>query len=145
MYGVTKSFRELRHLLHSTRTEHEWLEVHFNDKMKASLYRHLLIRTRDRLHEILKVMLSFHDDEGRALIDEDDGRPIRYESSRHRLGHIIDILHHGFSYSRVKLSIKLKPKSQLEADDLIFHFAHASGIHNSKFSFLFFVSILIVV
>lgn len=132
--GVTRDFRSLSDCIDHVETHDDSFELRLNRAIDALLFRQVLVGTRVRMQQIIGVVLTFHDDQGDVLLDDDD-QPIEYTSNRHDLGHLLDILHQGLLFAYVKCIIKLQPNSNLNPDDLFFHFAHSSSPWNSNTTF----------
>ena len=86
----------------------------------------MLLSQIRNLNQILSVKLSFHSQDD-DIIRDPFGNPLEYTSSRQDLGHVLDILHRGFTFAYAKCVLKLQPNSNFDPHTLFFHFAQSAA------------------
>ncbi|CAF3717387.1 unnamed protein product [Rotaria sordida] len=120
--GNTVSFESLSDIITDSRTENDVYEVQFNPRITNFFDRQILIGQLGNINQIINIQMSFHNDNG-DIIRDGFGNPITYISNRQDLGHVLDILHTGFSFAYVRCLLRLQSNSNFDPHSLFFHFS----------------------
>lgn len=130
--GNTYLYDFLSNITSEISREGDTYQFRFSPDISTYMGERLLIGELTQVKTIVRVQITFYGDNDNAVCD-DSGDPIQYTSTRHALGHILDILHRGFSFSYAKCLLTLLPGRSFNLQDLFFHFAQLSstGSENS--------------
>jgi hypothetical protein len=119
--GRTFQYGDLLSMITDSRLYDDQYEFQLKSDFDNFMGDKLIIGQLSTIKQIIYVQISFHDENGDFVLD-DEGTPITYTSSPHELGHILTILHQGFIFSYAKCLLKLQPKSNFDLRSLFFHF-----------------------
>jgi hypothetical protein len=125
--GETVSVADLSELIIDSKIEDDICQLEFDPKMLNYFGERLLIGELTQLKTIINVQIIFYD-ENYQIVFDDFGNPIQYTSTPHDLGHHLDILHQGFTFSYVKCLLRFKPDWNFDLTNIFFHFPQSSSI-----------------
>ncbi len=124
--GDTVPYSYLSDIITDSRIEDDVCQFRFGPEITDYFGDRLLIGELTQLKTVISVQIIFYDDSDSIILD-DSGNPIQYTSSRHDLGHLLDILHQGFVFSYAKCLLRLQSDSNFDLHNLFFHFSHSSS------------------
>jgi hypothetical protein len=123
--GNTLPFAVLSDMITDSRTENDVYELQFTPHLTDLFQSRILVGQLNNMDQIISVQISFHD-ENDDIIRDMSGHLIEYRSSRHDLGHVLDILHQGFVFSYAKCLLRLQPNSNFDPHSLFFHLSQST-------------------
>jgi hypothetical protein len=122
--GTTRRFSDLSDMISDSSMSDDECQFRFNPPNLGYMGSQVLISQIRKLDQIITVQLSFHSGNG-DIVRDPFGNPIEYASSRQDLGHVLAILHQGFSFSYARCRLRLRPNSNFDPHTLFFHFAQS--------------------
>ncbi|CAF1654168.1 unnamed protein product, partial [Adineta ricciae] len=96
-------------------------EFQLNSEVTNYASGRLLIGELNEKRRIISVELIPYDINGNNVLDELNN-PIRYISSAHNFGHLLDLMHPEYEFAYMKCYLTLLPNSNFVLKDLFFHF-----------------------
>ncbi len=128
--GVFRVFGEMKDMISDESRTDDGYEFNLSPNVNLFRYQVLLSQIRN-LNQIRSVKLSFHSQDD-DIIRDSFGNPLEYTSSRQDLGHVLDILHQGFTFAYARCVLTLQPNSNFDPHTLFFHFAQSSSSSSSR-------------
>jgi hypothetical protein len=124
--GDTLSFSELSDILTNTKIENDVYELQFPSHMTSLFQRKILVGQINSLSQIISVQIIFYNDNG-GIVEDSFGNQLDYTSNPHDLGHVLDILEQGFTFSYAICRLRLQPDSNFDPHTLFFHCSKSSS------------------